>query len=84
MLTAHTHSLQDQLEDTHANLQTVKATLKETNSIVLPNLRMDTGRPWSVMDSPIARKGKKASNPMTPRGVFDSREEMSSARMDSF
>jgi len=91
VLTAQTATLQDALEDTTANLHLVKASLKETNSIVLPNLRLDTGRPWSMQslerdrNSPGSRNGKKVPGGMTPRNAsaFDSREEMPATRMDS-
>lgn len=85
MLTLNAQNLREHLEDTHQSLQGVKATLKETNSIVLPNLRMEHGRPWShghSLESPGSRKsaGKKGL-PATPR-AFESGEL--SGRLDSF
>lgn len=48
MLNSHMQGLRVHLEDTHSTLQGVKSSLKETNDIVLPNLRGGGNRPWST------------------------------------
>jgi len=49
MVSAATTALHAKIEDTHATVQAVQAGLKDTNSVVLPNLRMNIPRPWSTM-----------------------------------
>jgi len=64
MVSATTMSLQARLEDTHATVQSVKAGLKDTNSVVLPNLRMDFTRPWSTLSDNSTQRKLSARSPL--------------------
>lgn len=72
VLNGTTNQLRAHLEDTSATVNAVKAGLKETNSIVLPNLQMDSNRPWSLMSTdrvlkPLASPNRTKKGGATPR-----------------
>jgi len=61
-LTSMTATLRNNLDETSSMVASVRARLKETNSMVLPNLRLETSRPWSVMtDAPTTPGGSRKS-----------------------
>lgn len=67
MVSATTMSLQARLEDTHATVQSVKAGLRETNSVVLPNLRMDVTRPWSTLSDNSTQRRLMTRSPVNKK-----------------
>lgn len=79
MLSSNTAQMRLHLEDTSAMVSAVKAGLKETNSIVLPNLQMESNRPWSLMSTdrtlkPLSTRGSKKATPT--RGISMEQDEM--------
>jgi len=66
MVSAATMSLRAGLQDTAATMQSVQADLREANQLVLPNLRLDITRPFSVT-SDRSMEGRKTSSRLGKR-----------------